>query len=78
MKIRTVNGRLYIYIKRNLLEVQVNKLITTPRIHTWVRTAPHGRPNLEVGYIPAMPRREDHEVHKGHEVALGGKKIHTS
>ena len=25
----------------------------------------------EVGYTPAMPRREDHEVHKGHVVALG-------
>ena len=24
----------------------------------------------EVGYTPAMPRREDHEVHKGHVVAL--------
>ena len=23
-----------------------------------------GVPNSEVGYIPAMPRREDHEVHK--------------
>jgi len=28
----------------------------------------------QVGYTPAMPRREDHEVHKGHVVALGGKK----
>ena len=27
----------------------------------------------EVGYAPAMPRREDHEVHKGHVVALGGR-----
>ena len=35
-------------------------------------TAPHGRPNLRVGYISAMPRRQDHEVHKGHVVALGG------
>ena len=26
----------------------------------------------EVGFTPAMPRREDHEVHKGHVVALGG------
>ena len=24
-----------------------------------------GVPISEVGYIPAMPRREDHEVHKG-------------
>jgi len=23
-----------------------------------------GVPNSEVGYTPAMPRREDHEVHK--------------
>ena len=29
-------------------------------------------PSSEVGYTPAMPRREDHEVHKGHVVALGG------
>ena len=34
-----------------------------------------GVPTSEVGYTPAMPRREDHEVHKGHVVALGGKKI---
>ena len=27
----------------------------------------------EVGYTPAMPRTEDHEVHKGHVVALGRK-----
>jgi len=27
----------------------------------------------EVGYTPAIPRREDHEVHKGHVVALGEK-----
>ena len=33
-----------------------------------------GVPTSEVGYTPAMPRREDHEVHKGHVVALGGKK----
>ena len=32
-----------------------------------------GVPTLEVGYIPALPRREDHEVHKGRVVALGGK-----
>ena len=31
-----------------------------------------GVPTSEVGYIPAMPRREDHEVYKGHVVALGG------
>jgi len=34
-----------------------------------------GVPTSEVGYTPAIPRREDHEVHKGHVVALGGKKI---
>jgi hypothetical protein len=33
-----------------------------------------GVPTSEVGYIPAMPRREDHEVHKGHVVALGEEK----
>jgi hypothetical protein len=32
-----------------------------------------GVPTLEVGYTPAMPRREDDEVHKGH-VALEEKK----
>ena len=31
-----------------------------------------GVPTSEVGYTPAMPRREDHEVHKGHVVELGG------
>ena len=31
-----------------------------------------GVPTSEVGYTPAMPRREDHEVHKGHVVAFGG------
>jgi len=30
-----------------------------------------GVPTSEVGYTAAMPRREDHEVHKGHVVALG-------
>jgi len=30
-------------------------------------------PTSEVGYTPAMPRREDHEVHKGHVVALKKK-----
>ena len=34
-----------------------------------------GVPTSEVGYTPAMPRREDHEVHKGHVVALDKKKI---
>ena len=33
-----------------------------------------GVSNSEVGYTPAMPRREDHEVHKGHVVALEKKK----
>ena len=31
-----------------------------------------GVPTSEVGYTPAMPRREDHEVHKGHVAALEG------
>ena len=31
-----------------------------------------GVPTSEVGYTPAMPRREDHEVHKGHVEELGG------
>ena len=31
-----------------------------------------GVPTLEVGYTSGMPRREDHEVHKGHVVALEG------
>jgi len=35
-----------------------------------------GVPTSEVGYTPAMPRREDHEVHKGHVVALDPKKIY--
>ena len=34
-----------------------------------------GVPTSEVGYIPAMRRREDHEVHKGHVVALEKKII---
>jgi len=34
-----------------------------------------GVPTSEVGYTPAMPRREGHEVHKGHVVALDKKKI---
>jgi hypothetical protein len=33
-----------------------------------------GVPTSEVGYTPAMPRREDYEVHKGHVVALDQKK----
>ena len=33
-----------------------------------------GIPTSEVGYTPAMPRREDHEVHKGHVVVLDQKK----
>ena len=32
-----------------------------------------GVPTSEVGYTPAMPRREDHEIHKGHVVALDQK-----
>jgi len=32
-----------------------------------------GVPTSEVGYTPAMPRKEDHEVHKGHVVALDQK-----
>jgi len=31
-------------------------------------------PTSEVGYTSAMPRREDHEVRKGHVGPLGGKK----
>jgi len=31
-----------------------------------------GVPTSEVGDTSAMPRREDHEVHKGHVVALVG------
>jgi hypothetical protein len=33
-----------------------------------------GVPNLEVGYTSATTGRGDHEVHKGHVVALEGKK----
>jgi len=33
-----------------------------------------GVPTSEVGYTSAMPRREDHEVRKGHVVALGEKR----
>jgi len=32
-----------------------------------------GVPSSEVGYTPTMPRGEDHEVHKGHVVALEKK-----
>ena len=36
-----------------------------------------GVPTSEVGYTLAITRREDHEVHKGHVVALGegGEKL---
>ena len=34
-----------------------------------------GVPTSEVGYTPAMPTTEDHEVHKGHVVALEQKKL---
>jgi len=33
-----------------------------------------GVPTSEVGYTPAMPRREDHEAYKGHVVALQKEK----
>jgi hypothetical protein len=33
-----------------------------------------GVPTLEVGYTSATTGRGDHEVHKGHEVALEKKK----
>jgi len=33
-----------------------------------------GVPNSKVGYTPAMPRREDHEVHKD-MWGIGGKNI---
>jgi len=36
-----------------------------------------GVPTSEVGYTPAMPRREDHEVHKEHVVALKKKYLST-
>jgi len=32
-----------------------------------------GVPTSEVSYTPAMPRRDDHEVHKGHVMALEEK-----
>ena len=34
-----------------------------------------GVPTSEVGYTPAIPRTEDHEVHKGRLVALGGGEL---
>jgi hypothetical protein len=34
-----------------------------------------GVPTSEVGYILATTRRGDHEVHKGHVVALERKKV---
>ena len=55
---------------------------TSPSITTHT---PSGQRNCaswasQVGYTPAMPRREDHEVHKGHVVALEkkSKSIQTS
>ena len=33
-----------------------------------------GVPTSEVGYTSAMPRREDHEVRKGHVAGIGEKK----
>jgi len=35
-----------------------------------------GVPTSEVGYTSAMPRREDHEVHKGHVGHWGGGDIY--
>ena len=34
-----------------------------------------GVPTSEVGYTPATPKREDHEVHRGHVVAMEGEGI---
>ena len=34
-----------------------------------------GVPTSEVGYTAAMPRREDHEVHKGMWCGIGNEKI---
>jgi hypothetical protein len=34
-----------------------------------------GVPTSEVGYTPAMPRREEHVVHRGHVVALDQKEL---
>jgi hypothetical protein len=36
-----------------------------------------GVPTLEVGYTSATTGRGDHEVHKGHVVALGGGNIYN-
>jgi len=36
-----------------------------------------GVPSSEVGYTPAMPRVEDHEVHKDMWCGIGPKKIKT-
>jgi len=36
-----------------------------------------GVPTSEVGYTPAMPRREDHEVHNDMQWQWGGGGIHT-
>jgi len=36
-----------------------------------------GVPTSEVGYIPAMPRREDYEVHKDMWGSGGGEKKNT-
>jgi hypothetical protein len=36
-----------------------------------------GVPTLEVGYTSATTGRGDHEVHKGHVVALGEKKLQS-
>jgi len=33
-----------------------------------------GVPTSKIGYTPAMPRREDHEVHKD-MWGIGGKKV---
>ena len=35
-----------------------------------------GVPTSEVGYTAAMPRREDHEVHKDMWCGIGHKNIH--
>ena len=37
-----------------------------------------GVPTSEVGYTPAMSKKEDHEVHKGHVVAFGGGGINLT
>jgi hypothetical protein len=37
-----------------------------------------GVPTLEVGYTSATTGRGDHEVHKGHMVALGKNRKHYS